>query len=100
MVAALEEMQDASEFNEAYCASLADSTAPGCQLVEVFNSHGVFLPQLAGEQGLSGEFTLHLIRPARRCITGLLKAAALLRPLGLCGSLGCSTLLRGCRPMP
>ena len=58
MVAALEEMQDASEFSESYCASLADSSAPGCQLVEVFNSHGVFLPQLAGEQGLSSESPL------------------------------------------
>ena len=53
MLAALEGMQDTSEFSEAYCASLADSSAPGCQLVEVFNSHGVFLPQLAGQGGLN-----------------------------------------------
>ena len=53
MMAALEGMQDTSEFSEAYCASLADSSAPGCQLVEVFNSHGVFLPQLAGQGGLN-----------------------------------------------
>ena len=51
MMAALEGMQDTSEFSEAYCARLADSSAPGCQLVEVFNSHGVFLPQLAGQGG-------------------------------------------------
>ena len=55
MVAALDELQDASEFSEAYCASLADSSAPGCQLMEVFKSHGIFLPQLADEAGLSGE---------------------------------------------
>ena len=54
MVAPLEELQDASEFGESYCASLAASSAPGCQLVEVFNSHGIFLPQLADEAGLSG----------------------------------------------
>ena len=77
MVAALEGLQDASEFSDAYCASLADSSAPGCQLMEVFNSHGVFLPQLADEAGLSDELmslpnprpllTLHHRAPPGSC---------------------------------
>ena len=55
MVAALAGMQDGSKFSESFCASLAESSAPGCQLVEIFNSFGVFLPQLAGQGGLHGE---------------------------------------------
>ncbi|CAL5224104.1 g6735 [Coccomyxa viridis] len=92
MVAALDELQDASEFSEAYCASLADSSAPGCQLMEVFNSHGIFLPQLADEAGLSGPKTLAIkqssgaeagILPAKGLAQNLL-GAPLLQELRLC----------------
>ena len=96
MVAALEGLQDTSEFSEPYCASLADSSAPGCQLVEVFNSHGVFLPQLADEAGLSGNPcpktiritpTLHYRAPQVSCMPQAQEFSG--------GSLGCSSFLRG-----
>ena len=55
MAPALEDRRDSSVFSEAYCASLAAGPAPGCRLVEVFNSHGPFLPELAGQGGLQGD---------------------------------------------
>ena len=54
MTGALEGRCDSSTFSEANCASLAASSAPGCRLVEIYNSHGLFLPQLAAQGGLQG----------------------------------------------
>lgn len=55
MTGALEGRCDSSIFSEVHCASLAASSAPGCRLVEIYNSHGLFLPQLAGQGGLQGD---------------------------------------------
>ena len=55
MTGAMEGRCDNSVFSEAYCASLAANSAPGCRLVEIYNSHGPFLPGLAGQGGVQGD---------------------------------------------
>ena len=79
MTGALEGRCDSSIFSEAHCASLAASSAPGCRLVEIYNSHGLFLPQLADQGGLQGD---------------VITVAALCFPTLMAGS---DSVLRSCR---